>query len=236
MNPIEYEIDRLKNLFIEMIDLVRDQMALSKEAVLTSDIEVASEVMRKEGRVNSYELTIDRECEDFMALHAPVAQDLRLAIAVLKMSGELERIGDHAYRISSFVYEEELKLSKEIIHLVKLPELFDDIDKMLANVATAFENNDVKLAKTVFKIDKGIDKINIKVPALMQNYMKSSKDKVANVILFSRTVGKLERCGDLIKNLAEEIIFYLESEVIKHRKRNKKIRKRFNVPVLNKEK
>ncbi len=236
MNPIEYEIDRLKELFFEMIDLIRDQMVLAKEAVLTGDIEVASEVMRKEGRVNSYELTIDREVEDFMALHAPVAADLRLSIAILKMAGNLERIGDHAYRISSFVYGEKLKLSKELIKVVKLPELFDDIDLMLANVSSAFENEDVKLAKTVFKIDKSIDKVNTKVPILMQEYIKNSKDNVANVILISRTVGKLERCGDLIKNIAEEIIFYIESEVIKHRKRNKKIRKRFNLPILNKEK
>lgn len=236
MNPIEYEIDRLKNLYFEMIELVRDQMALAKEAILTSDTEVASEVMRKEGRVNSYELTIDREVEDFMALHAPVAADLRLAIAILKMAADLERIGDHAYRLSSFVYEEKLILSKEIVALVKLPELFDNIDLMLSNVSNAFENNDIKLAKSVFKIDKGIDKVNIKVPSLMQAYLKNSKDKVSNVILFSRTVGKLERCGDLVKNLAEEVIFYHESEVIKHRKRNKKIRKRFKLASLKKEK
>jgi len=234
MIPLEYESDRIKNIFFEMIDLVRDQLTLAKEAILTGDTEVASEVMRKESRVNSYELTVDRECEDFLALHAPVAADLRLTIAILKMAGCLERIGDHAYRISSFVYEDQLILSKEIIYLVKLPELFDHIDKMLSNVSNALENSDVKLAKTVFKIDKEIDKVNKKVPKLMQEYMKSSKDKVSNIILFSRTVGKLERCGDLIKNMAEEIIFYIESEVIKHRKRNKKIRKRFNVPVLNK--
>ncbi len=236
MIPLEYEIDSLKNIFFEMVDLIRDQLTLAKEAVLTGDAEAASEVMRKEGRVNSYELTIDRECEDFLALYAPVAADLRLAIAILKMSGNLERIGDHAYRISSFVYEDQLTLSKELIKLVKLPELFDHIDTMLSNVSNALENSDVKLAKTVFKIDKEIDKVNKKIPMLMQDYMKNSKDKVSNVILVSRTVGKIERCGDLIKNLAEEIIFYIESEVIKHRKRNKKIRKRFNIPALNKDK
>jgi phosphate transport system protein len=181
-------------------------------------------------------LSIDREIEDFMALHAPVAADLRLAIAILKMATDLERIGDHAYRLSSFVYEEKLILSKEIVALVKLPELFDNIDLMLSNVSSAFENNDIKLAKTVFKIDKGIDKVNKKVPSLMQEYLKNSKAKVSNVILFSRTVGKLERCGDLVKNLAEEVIFYHESEVIKHKKRNKKIRKRFNLAGLKKEK
>ena len=229
MIPLEYEIDRLKNIFFEMVELVRDQLSLAKEALLNNDVEAASEVMRKESRVNSYELTIDRECEDFLALHSPVAADLRLTIAILKMSGSLERIGDHAYRISSFLYDDKLILTKQVIKLVQLSDLFNEIDSMLDNVMAALENSDVKKAKTVFKKDKTIDKINRMVPELMQKYLKDSKDKVANVILVARTVAKLERVGDLVKNMAEEIIFYLESEVIKHKRRNKKIRKQFKL-------
>lgn len=228
MIPLEYEIDRLKNIFFEMIDLVRDQLTLTKEALLINDSDVAGEVMRKESRVNSYELTIDRECEDFLALHSPVAADLRLTIAILKMSGSLERIGDHAYRMSSFIYENSLKLSKDMIKLVHLPDLFDEVDNMLDKIIKSMENNDVKMAKSVFKRDKSIDKINLKIPELMQEYLKNSKEKVSDAILVSRVVGKLERVGDLIKNMAEEVIFYIESEVIKHKKRNKKIRKRFD--------
>ena len=116
-----------------------------------------------------------------------------------------------------------------MIKLVQLSDLFNEIDSMLDNVMAALENSDVKKAKTVFKKDKPIDKINRMVPELMQKYLKDSKDKVANVILVARTVAKLERVGDLVKNMAEEIIFYLESEVIKHKRRNKKIRKQFKL-------
>jgi phosphate transport system protein len=236
MIPLEYEIDHLRNIFFEMADLVRDQMTLSKEALLTNDCDVASEVMRKEGRVNSYELSIDRECEDFLALQAPVATDLRMAIAILKMSGSLERIGDHAYRISSFIYEDKLVFSKDLLKTVKLADLFDEIDRMLENVLKALEAADVKSAKQVFKQDRFIDKINKQVPQLMEHYLKNtSKDKVSNIILASRTIGKLERTGDLIKNMAEEVIFLHESKVIKHRKRNKKIKKMFNLPNFGKE-
>ena len=231
MIPLEYEIDRIREVFFEMVELVRDQMTLTKEALLTNDLEVASEVMRKESRVNSYELTIDRDCEDFLALQSPVAVDLRLAIAVLKMSGSLERIGDHAYHISRFVYNKELTLSKELIKLVHLPELFDEVDEMLNTIVVSLENGDAKRAKSVFKLDKFIDKINKKVPGLMEELMKSTKDKesIANLIRVSQTVGKIERTGDLIKNMAEEIIFYIESKVVKHRRRNKKIKKMFDL-------
>ena len=233
MIPLEYEIDRIKNIFLEMIDLVRSQMALTKEALLQNDVDIAQEVMRKERRVNSYELTIDRECEDFMALHTPVAADLRLTIAILKMSGGLERIGDHAFGTCTFVCDEKLKLRKELIDLVHLEELFDDVDIMLDSIIKAFEENDVSKAKTVFKKDKVIDKMNKKLPELLDSYMKGSKDTVSNLILLARVIGKLERSGDLIKNMAEEIIFYIESKVIKHRKKNKKIQKRFNLPKLS---
>ncbi len=231
MIPLEYEIERIRDIFFEMVELVRDQMTLTKEALLTNDLDAASEVMRKEGRVNSYELTIDRECEDFLALQSPVAIDLRLAIAILKMSGNLERIGDHAYHISGFIYDDKLTLSEELIKLVQLPGLFDEVDEMLNNIILALEQGDAKKAKSVFKQDKFIDKINKKVPEQMRDYLKNSKEKedVANLIRISQTVGKIERTGDLIKNMAEEIIFYIESKVVKHRKRNKKIQEMFKL-------
>jgi phosphate transport system protein len=229
MIPLEYDIDRLKGICFEMIDLVRNQLALTRESIITGDHDPACEVMRKETRVNAYELTLDRECEDFIALHAPVAADLRLVIALIKMSGSLERIGDHAYRISSFIFEDKLSFSKELIQLIDLPGLFDEIDEMLANVTEAFEKGDIKTAKLVFKQDKKLNKIHKKLPELMQDYLKHHKDSVSNVILVSSTVGKLERTGDLITNMAEEIIFYIESKIIKHKKRDKKIRKRFSL-------
>ncbi len=235
MIPLEYEIDRLRNIFLEMLELVRGQMMFTKEALLTNDEDIAGEVMRKEARVNSYELMIDRECEDFLALHTPVASDLRLTIAILKMAVSLERIGDHAYGTSLFVFDHKLKMKKKLVEIIQLAKLFDDVDEMLENIANAFETGDVSLAKTVFEKDKMIDKINKKLPELMQEYMKDSNATMEEVILVSRIVGKLERSGDLIKNMAEEITFYVESKVIKHIKKNKKIKKKFNLPGLSKE-
>ena len=230
MIPLEYELSRLKGLYQEMFDLVRAQIALTKDALVNNHHITACEVMKKESRVNFYETTIDKECEDFLALHRPVASDLRFAIAIIKMSGNLERIGDHAYRVCSFMCDEQMKLNEKIIEQVKLLELFNEIDQMLMNIQEAFEKKDVKIAQKVFKQDKLIDKVNKKIPKIIEKYLKKNKQEtISNLILVSRAVGKLERTGDLIKNIAEEIVFYLESDVIKHRKKNKKIRKRFNV-------
>ena len=227
LKPFEYEIENLRNLLFEMLELVKDQMHLTKEALLTGDHELSCEIMRKEKRVNSYELSIDRECEDFLALHTPVASDLRFTIAVIKISESLERIGDHAYRISSFVFDDYLKLNKELVEITHIPTLFDEIDDMLINISDALETGDSSIAKKVFKQDKVINKINKNIPKLLSEYSAKNKDEFANLILLSRTIGKLERAGDLIKNIAEEILFYYDSKVIKHKKKNKSIDKRF---------
>lgn len=226
MKPFEYELENLRNLVFEMLDLVKDQIHLTKEALLTGDQELSCEIMRKEKRVNAYELSIDRECEDFLALHTPVASDLRFTMAMLKISSSLERIGDHAYRMSSFVFDELLTLNKELIELVKLPTLFDEIDDMLINISDALENSDSKIAKRVFKQDKLLDKVNKTSYSILCEYHNSHGGDLCNLFLLSRIIGKLERVGDLTKNIAEEILFYNDSKILKHKKKNKRIEKK----------
>ena len=226
MKPFEYEIENLRSLAFEMLELVQDQIHLTKEALFTADRELAAEIMRKEKRVNAYELSIDRECEDFLALHSPVASDLRFTMALIKISENLERIGDHAYRISSFIFDKMMKLNKELVDLLHMTAIFDEIDDMFINVSDSLDKGDIKLAKKVFKQDKYLDKVNNKLPELLENYAKKKDGELANLILISRTIGKLERVGDLLKNIAEEIIFYYESKVVKHKKKNKFIRKK----------
>ncbi|QQS50797.1 MAG: phosphate signaling complex protein PhoU [Bacteroidota bacterium] len=236
MKPFEYELENIRTLLLEMLDLVKDQIHLTKEALLTNDHDLSGEIMRKETRVNAYELSVDREVEDFLALQAPVATDLRFAIASLKISSNLERIGDHAYQISGLVYEEKMKLNKELVELLHIPTLFDEIDDMMINVTDALVNSDIQLAKKVFKQDKTLDKINKKLPGLLQEYHLKKKESIENLLLLARTIGKLERVGDLIKNIAEEIIFYYESKVLRHRKKNKKIARKFgDIPSLEDE-
>lgn len=226
MKAFEYELESLSDLLFEMLDLVKDQIHLTKQALLTNDHDLSSEIMLKEKRVNAYEISIDRECEDFLALQNPVASDLRFTMAALKIAGSLERIGDHAYRISSFVFDDLMDLNEDLIEIIQLPVLFDEIDLMLENVNDALESGELEVAKKVFKQDKKLDKLNKKLPALLEEYVSKNKSSISNIILVSRTIGKLERAGDLIMNIAEEIIFYYESKVIRHKKKNKRIEKK----------
>jgi phosphate transport system protein len=119
-----------------------------------------------------------------------------------------------------------MKLSKELIELLHIPTIFDEIDEMMHNISESLETADIAAAKKVFKQDKAIDRINKKLPVILEKYAQGETQDLVNIILVSRMIGKLERMGDLIKNIAEEIIFYYESKVIKHKKKNKKIEKK----------
>ncbi|MDA3892836.1 MAG: phosphate signaling complex protein PhoU [Salinivirgaceae bacterium] len=226
MKPFEIEIENIKKITFEMLDLVKDQISLTKEALLTGNQELSCEIMRKEKKVNAYELSIERECEEFLAMQHPVASDLRFTISILKITGNLERIGDHAYRISSFVFDDLMKLNKELITMSSLHTLFDEIDTMLDHVNLALEVGDSQLAKKVFKQDKILDKVNKSAHKLLSEYAKTHIEDLNNLFLLSKTVSKLERVGDLIKNIAEDILFYHDSKVVKHKKKNKRIDKK----------
>ena len=226
MKPIEFEIERLRNVTFEMFQLVKEQLLLTKDVMLTGDHDLSCEVMRKEKRVNAFEISIDRECEEFLAMQNPVASDLRFAICILKTSGNLERIGDHTYRICSYVFDDIMKLNSELLKIASVSIIFDEIDSMLNHVMQALESGDSTIAKQVFKQDKILDKVNKKLPQLLVDYIKENPKDLNNLFLLSKTISKLERVGDLIKNIAEEVIFYHDSKVVKHIKKNKRIDKK----------
>jgi len=231
MKPIEFEIEKLKNLTFEMFELVRSQILLTKDIIITSDHDLSSEVMRKEKRVNAIEISLDRECEEFLAMHNPVASDLRFAISIIKITGNLERIGDHAYRISSYVFDDIMKLNSELVKIASISSIFEEIESMLNHVIESLETGDSTIAKKVFKQDKVLDKVNKKLPQLLIDYIKEHPDDMNTLFLLSKTVSKLERVGDLIKNIAEEIIFYHDSKVVKHKKKSKQIDKKLGEEI-----
>src|ERR1700744_6591396 len=105
MTPLENEITTLKKELVSMWILVQSQLNNAKEAMVNFDKDLAREVLVKEKRINSFELKIDRDCENIFALHCPVAVDLRFLLAALKINTNLERIGDIAAGIAKYVVD-----------------------------------------------------------------------------------------------------------------------------------
>ena len=203
----------------EMLILCKTQLAKAKEAFINNDSDLAEEVIFREAHVNALDIKIERDCEKFLALYNPVATDLRFIMAVLKINYELERIADHAFNISKYVVEEEKKIPPHLLKALDINTMYDTLDSMMDHITFAYTEKDVKIARKVFKKDKVLDKINIKSFKILETEIKKDNNLIHDALLLFSVVKKLERVGDLIKNIAEEIIFYIDAEVLKHKKK-----------------
>lgn len=206
---------------LEMLNLCKSQLEKSAEALKNQDSELAEEIIHKESRVNALDLKIERDCEKFLALYNPVATDLRFIMAMRKINLDLERIGDLAYEIANYVVDEEDKIPESLFKALSFDVLHETITSMLENIATAYEEKDVKIARKVFKKDKILDKTNRNSFDVLEKEIKKDNSIIKQALLLFVVVKKLERVGDLIKNISEEIIFYIDAEVLKHKKKKK---------------
>ncbi len=212
----------LKLAGFEMLTLCKLQLEKALEAFTNHDEDLAEEVIYMETHVNALDLKIEKDCENFFALHNPVAKDLRFTMTILKMTSELERIGDHAFRISKYIVDDEYKIEPHLLELLEIEKMNDTIDTMMDYIIIAYEEKDVKIARKVFKKDKILDKINLRSFKILEAEIKKDNSLIQQSLVLFSVVKKLERVGDLIKNIAEEIIFYVDAEVLKHKKYKQK--------------
>ncbi|MCW9708112.1 phosphate signaling complex protein PhoU [Fodinibius salsisoli] len=218
MANLDNEIKLLKDNILELMFLVKNQLEKGSKALDQFDEELAHEITANEKRVDSLELTIDRDCENLLALHNPVAVDLRFVMASFKINSDLERIGDHANSIAKYILDFGKAMDKETIQKMKVDEMYAVSLKMMSNIFNAFITEDTKLARKVFKLDKRLNEINREVSGLTTELIQEDVEQTQNYLYLFSIVRKLERVGDLTKNIAEELIFYIEAKVLKHQK------------------
>lgn len=217
MAQLETELGLLKQEAINMWNLVRSQLIKARTSLVNFDKDLAREVVLKERRVNGYELKIDRDCENIFALLTPVAIDLRFVLAVLKINSNLERIGDIAEGIAKYIIRAEQRFKPELLEATKLTTMYEESINILQDTLTAFENEDTILARGVFKKDEFLDDINLDANNLIEKYLKENPADIDQALYALSIIRKLERVGDQSKNISEEIIFYLEAKVLKHK-------------------
>jgi phosphate transport system protein len=216
MTPLENEISALKKELISMWILVQSQLNKAKEAMVQFDKDLAREVLVKEKRVNSFELKIDRDCENIFALHCPVAVDLRFLLAALKINTNLERIGDIAAGIALYVVESAVNFDVKALESTSILRMYDEAVNILIDTRTAFEKEDTVLARSIFKRDDVLDAINMNAPEVIGDLIKADMNNMPEALYMLSIIRKLERVGDQSKNIAEEIIFYVEAKILKH--------------------
>ena len=217
MAQIETELQLLKTEAINMWTLVNSQLSKARLAFLNFDKDLAREVVLKEKRVNGSELKIDRDCENIFALFCPVAIDLRFLLAVLKINSNLERIGDIAEGIAKYIIDAEVPFTKEMLDATRILPMYEESVNMLEDTQEAFEKEDTILARSVFKKDDFLDNVNKASTKVLEQHLREHPEDTAQGLWILSIIRKLERVGDQSKNIAEEIIFYLEAKVLKHK-------------------
>src|ERR1700743_1472295 len=217
MAQIETELQLLKTEAVNMWTLVNSQLSKARLAFLNFDKDLAREVVLKEKRVNGSELKIDRDCENIFALFCPVAIDLRFLLAVLKINSNLERIGDIAEGIAKYVIDAEAPFTKEMLDAPRILPMYEESVRMLEDTEKEFEKEDTILARSVFKKDDFLDNVNKSSNKALEQHLKQYPEDLAQALWILSIIRKLERVGDQSKNIAEEIIFYLEAKVLKHK-------------------
>lgn len=216
-----YQKDLLNQTIIEMMSLSLSQFEKAMDAFSSNDGDLAEEVIHNETRANALDLKIEKDCERYIALFTPVATDLRYAMAVLKINYELERIADHAYGISKYLVDDEELIPSHLLEAINFNTIVVTINLMFDLITEAYEKGDVKIARKIFKKDKILDKINLQSFAILEEEIKKDISITGKALILLSVTKKCERVGDLLKNIAEEIIFYLDAEVLKHRKKKK---------------
>lgn len=218
MKQLEKELDSIKTELINMWELVSAQVSSSRECLINFDKDLAREIQIKEKRVNSAELNIDQDCENVFALYAPVAVDLRFLLSILKINSNLERVGDIADGIAKYIIVADDCFKAELLSATRVMEMFDVGMNMLKITLLGFEREDTVLARSIFAMDEMLDEINSTANTSIMAYLKNHPEDLGQALYALSIIRKLERVGDQVKNIAEEIIFYLEAKVIKHRK------------------
>ncbi len=214
---IESELVLLKKEIDEMWTLVYNQLDRAGEAVLTMDRELAQQVLVRERRVNAFELKIDSDVEDIIALYNPVAIDLRFVLAMLKINTNLERLGDFAEGIARFAINcKEPVLDGDLVKKLRLEEMVSEVLSMLELAKNALKEENQELATAVFAKDNLVDEINANATTVLAEYISEHPDSALACLNLVSVFRKLERSGDHITNIAEELVFFVDAKVLKH--------------------
>lgn len=224
MTHLDTELIKLKQQLFEMWSLVISQVETSREALVNFDKGAASEIAFKEKMVDTYELKIDRDCENIIALYNPVASDLRLTLAILKINTDLERIGDFARGIARFVKKcPRESLNPDLLKVSQFDDLIKNAIEMLTDAKRAFENENSRMAVSIFSHDEFLDDVHKSSNKIIADYIKKHPDEIDEALNMHSIIRKIERIGDHCSNIAEEIVFYIDAKVLKHSGKIKKI-------------
>jgi phosphate transport system protein len=208
------ELDKIKKKILSLGALVEERVRIASAAVDNRDAAIAQKIIDTDWEIDEMEVEVEEECLKILALHQPVAVDLRFIVTVIKINNDLERIGDQAVNIA----ERVLTISKrpEMDFVFDYLPMAEKAEAMLKMSLDALVNMDVDLALKVVTMDDEVDAIKTLAYDRIKEAIKAKPERVGsliNLLLISR---HLERLADHATNIAEEVIYLIEGEIVRH--------------------
>jgi|TARA_B110000305_G_scaffold227093_1_gene275395 phosphate transport system protein len=208
------DLIKLNEKISKLGSLIVESSAKSIVMLQNFDLSIAAEILASEVAVNEMEVEIENECLKVLALHQPVAADLRFLIVVLKVNNDLERMGDQFVNIAERV--RFLKDQPRVVSDIDLVKMGEVGSRMVGLSMTALTMRDPEIAREVLQMDDELDALHSRSFQVLQDAMRKNKEMITPAISYMTISSNLERLGDLATNIAEEIIFMQEGEVVRH--------------------
>lgn len=213
---LQRELDRLKKRILSLGAMVEERVRMAIQALETRDGDLATKIIDSDREIDEIEVEVEEECLKILALHQPVAVDLRFISAVIKINNDLERIGDEAVNIAERV--ENISKRPPVTVPFDFSIMSEKAEAMLKSSLDSLVNLDADLAHKVCLLDDEVDEIDHIIYDKIKDAINRQPDRVAyliNLLLVSR---HLERIADHATNIAEEVIYMVEGEISRHRK------------------
>jgi phosphate transport system protein len=209
------KIDKLKKDLVEYAALVEGMIEKSTRGLIQKKKELLDEVIElDEPRVNQKEIEMDEECTALIAQFQPAAKDLRTILMILKISNDLERLGDHAVNIAQSAIE--LIEEPQVEPFIDIPRMSEIVIQMVRDSIDAFVGEDIDLADSVCARDNEVDSLRDQLYRELITFMMSEPETITRALDLMRVSRNLERIADLSTNVCEDVIFMVEGRVIKH--------------------
>ena len=207
-------LDQLREKVLRLGGLVEQAIGRSVRSLVDRDSEMARRVIADDHAIDRLELEVDQLCMDLLGLHQPMARDLRFITTAMKITTDLERIGDHAVNIS----ERALELNEEpqLKPFIDIPLMANRAQEMVRSSLDAFVRRDATAARSTIAMDEELNRRMEQIFRELLSYMIEDPRTVTRALRLTFVAKYFERIGDQAKNICEQVVFMAKGEVIKH--------------------
>jgi len=212
---LQVELEKLKKQILLMAGMAEQSVQNAAKALKARDLELAQRIIDGDQAMNELEVEIEEECLKILALHQPVAVDLRFIVAVIKINNDLERVGDMAVNIAERVLVVATK--PPVSFSFDFDEMASKVEAMLKLSLDSLVNLDVDMAYRVLLMDDEVDGLKIRCYNLVKDALRNEPDRANSLINLFLVSRHLERIADHATNIAEDVIYMVEGEIHRHK-------------------